>query len=153
MNKIKLREATFSDAKIIFDLSNDEEVRTNSINKNLLEWESHKKWLRLRLSDNNYKIFLFFTENNFIGQVKFEIESKTAIISISLHRDFRGKGLSSIILKNAIEHFLGENKGINSIIALIRQVNESSIKSFSKAGFVYNGNELINEERFLKYIY
>jgi len=150
---IVLREAKFDDAQIIFDLSNDEAVRINSINKNLIEWENHKKWLKLRLSDNNYKIFLFFFENSFIGQVKFEIKSKIAIISISIHPDFRGKGISSIVLKMAIEYFLRMNDAINDIVALIRPENQSSIKIFSKAGFVYKENELINQEHFLKYTY
>lgn len=150
---IILREATFNDAEIIFDLSNDDEVRTNSINKNLIEWKSHQKWLKLRLNDKNYKILLFFIENNLLGQVKFEIDSPTAIISISLHRDFRGKGLSSIVLKKAIEYFLGENDAINSIVALIRPENHSSIKSFLKAGFIFNRNEIVKEELFLKFIF
>ncbi|MHB8853411.1 MAG: GNAT family N-acetyltransferase [Ignavibacteriaceae bacterium] len=153
MTNIILREATFNDAEIIFDLSNDDEVRTNSINKNLIEWKSHQKWLKLRLSDKNYKILLFFIENNLLGQVKFEIDSPTAIISISLHRDYRGKGLSSIVLKKAIEYFLGENDAIDSIVALIRPENHSSIKSFLNAGFIFNRNEIVKEELFLKFIF
>jgi len=153
MSNIVLREATFDDAKIIFDLSNDEQVRANSIKKNLIEWQNHLKWLKIRLTDDNYKIFLFFFENNFIGQVKFEISPPEAIISISIHNDFRGKGLSAIILKRAIECFLRKNNAIKSIFALIRPENVSSIKSFSKTGFVYSKNELINQEQFFKFIY
>lgn len=153
MTDIVLREASFNDAKIIFDLSNEEDVRRNSINKKSIEWETHLQWLKSKLDDNKYKILLFFTGDKFLGQVKFEIRPPDAIISISLHRDFRGKGLSTIVLKKAIEYYLLKNNLIDNIIALIRPENESSIRSFSKAKFVLHENEMINHDLYLKYIY
>jgi len=152
MNNIILIEAALNDAKIIFDLSNEEFVRQNSINPKPIEWESHLKWLKSKLNDPNYKLFLFFSDNKFIGQVKFEIENVDAIVSISIHHVFRGKGLSSVILKLAIEYLFEKESGVSNIVALIRPDNQPSIKGFSKVGFSPCGEKILGQEMFLNYV-
>jgi len=151
MDEIILREADFKDAEIIYNLSNDKEVRKNSINRSPLDYENHKKWLQLKLADDNYKIYLFFIKKNFIGQVKFDIKSDSAIVGISLSENFRGKGYSTVILRIAIKKIFEIYGGVINIIALIREDNQASVKSFLKSGFEFRDLEKINGEVFLKY--
>ncbi|MBI1938243.1 MAG: UDP-2,4-diacetamido-2,4,6-trideoxy-beta-L-altropyranose hydrolase [Ignavibacteriales bacterium] len=147
-----IRRAVQDDSKIIFDLSNDPSVRVQSINQNQIEWEEHQKWFSKKLTDNNYIFFLVFDkEDNFIGQVKFELGKETAVVSISLTQDFRGIGLSKKILIDAAARIFSSHN-IKNIIAYIRPENTASIMGFKSAEFKSIGRETINGESFLKYV-
>lgn len=150
MIHLTFREAKFQDAKQIYQLSNDKDVRENSINSNLIEWESHVKWLENKLKDTNYKILLFFCENHFVGQIKYEIDGKVAVISISLVSEFRGLGLTKEMFSLSFE-FLFNTSDVVTIYALIKSNNLSSIKSFKKVGFNPVAKLLINNEDYVKY--
>ena len=147
-----LRNAVYMDSKMIFELSNDPGVRINSINKAGIDWRSHQEWYDEILGRKNYIFLLAFDKNdNFIGQVRFEIKDTTAVVSISLTKEFRGKGLSRKILKEACTKiFLDEN--IATVTAFILPGNLASIKGFSSAGFIQNGEEDILSETYLKFI-
>lgn len=151
MDKITFREATFEDSKITFDLSNDKEVRNNSINKNQINWEEHLKWLKNKLEDRGYKIYLFYMEKVFVGQVKFEINAQEAVISISISEEFRGQGLAQNILEKSIQNLISQFNNIKTITAYIKQNNIASTKSFSKIGFIFEKEEEIKNEKFKKY--
>ena len=147
-----LRNAVQTDSKKIFELSNDPDVRINSINKGSIDWKSHQEWFDEILGRKNYIFLLAFDKNdNFIGQVRFEIKDTTAVVSISLTKEFRGKGLSKKILKEACAKiFLDEN--IAAVTAFILPDNLASIKGFSSAGFIQKGKEEILSEIYLKFI-
>lgn len=152
LENISFREATLSDAKILFQLSNDDKVRENSINRNKIEWENHVKWLNEKIISDNYYIYLFFDDKNFIGQVKFEIEDVEAIISISIVKEYRGKKLAIPMLRKGIESILNKAKSIEKIFAYIKPENLSSIKSFNKIGFNFQDQVEINNEKFNRYL-
>lgn len=158
MNNIKkeniiIREAKLDDAKIIFELSNDLSVRKNSINKNKINWEEHVNWLRKKINSDNYLIYLFFSEGEFIGQVKFEIQNSEAIIGISIVREFRGKKLAVPLLQKGIKAILKSDKKINRIIAYIRPENKASENSFIKVGFSFYDRVEINNEKFNRFLF
>jgi len=147
-----LRKAYLLDSKIIFDLSNDPAVRIQSIHKSGIDWKSHQEWYDEILGQKNYIFLLAFNEkDNFIGQIRFEIKDITAVVSISLTKEFRGKGLSKNILKEACAKiFLDEN--IATITAYILPDNLASIKGFSSAGFIHSGEKEILTDTYLKFI-
>lgn len=147
-----IRSAVQNDSKIIYDLSNDPSVRIQSINQNQISWKEHQNWFSKKLADDNYIFFLAFDkEDNFIGQVKFELENENAIIGISLTKDFRGSGLSKKILIDTTKRIFS-SYNIKNIIAYIRPENTASIRSFESAEFKFSGREIINGEIFLKYV-
>ena len=151
LENIIIREASLNDAKILFELSNDDRVRENSINTDKIEWENHVNWLKEKIISSNYYIYLFFYDKNFIGQVKFEIEDKEAIISISIVNEYRGKKLAAPMLLKGIESFLKIAKNVEKIVAYIRPENQSSIKSFNKVGFNLHEQTMIKKIKFNKY--
>lgn len=152
-NNIIVREATLSDATILLNLSNDEEVRKNSINTSKIEWEDHISWLTKKIIDNDYCIYLFFLENELIGQVKFDIQESEATISISIDSNFRRKGLSKFLLTEGIRKLYNNRKIIKNLIAYIKPFNEDSINGFLKVGFVFIEDVYINNELYNKYIF
>jgi hypothetical protein len=65
---VVIREATQDDVKIVFDLSNDPVVRSNSIRPGLIDWDEHQRWFAKKILDKNCIIFLAFKpEGEFIG--------------------------------------------------------------------------------------
>ena len=95
--ELQIRLANIDDMKNVFDLSNDDTVRKNSINQNKIEWEDHVKWFRNRIDKSHF----YIVENKnkeFVAQVRFD-EQLESTISISITKNFRGKGLASEIIK------------------------------------------------------
>ncbi|OGU68970.1 MAG: hypothetical protein A2499_15025 [Stygiobacter sp. RIFOXYC12_FULL_38_8] len=148
--KFYLRKATIEDAKPIFDLSNENLVRENSINQKKIMWENHLKWLPNKLCDNNCFYLLAFTpENLFIGQIRFDVSEKETTIGISITKEFRGKGLSADILIHSAGLFFKNYPQVKNIVAKINKDNEASLNTFIKAGYIYSHKESINNNEFL----
>lgn len=148
-----LRRATLYDSKIVFDLSNDPIVRSQSINKNQIPWDEHLKWFENKINDKNYFFLLSFDKSdNFIGQIRFQIEDNSATVSISITEKFRGKGLSKKIIIEGCEKVFNEFNNIKKIFAYILPENTASINGFKSAGFKFVKEEIINNEKYLKFI-
>jgi len=113
MKQLTFRFATIEDAKIIFDLSNDSSVRANSFNKESLVMENHVAWLKSKIDDFENIIMLFFKENDFVGQIKFnKINLTQANMSISVASNYRGKGLSNEMYDSSLEFMFETRKDI-----------------------------------------
>ncbi|MGK9369151.1 GNAT family N-acetyltransferase [Melioribacter sp. Ez-97] len=151
-DKFYLRKAVPEDSKIVYELSNDPSVRMQSINKNPIAWDEHTVWFDKKVNDNNYLFLLAFDrEDNFIGQIRFEIENTAAVVSISLTEKFRGKGLSKKIIKEGSRRLFNEYPNVVSITAYILPDNSASLRAFEAAGYKPAGEELINNELFNKF--
>jgi RimJ/RimL family protein N-acetyltransferase len=74
------------------------------------------------------------------------------MIGITVAPSFRGKGLASRLLKKSCDKFISTTHR-NKIYAYIKNDNIPSIKSFERAGFVFNNNVKINDIQALEYIY
>jgi spore coat polysaccharide biosynthesis predicted glycosyltransferase SpsG/RimJ/RimL family protein N-acetyltransferase len=152
-NLFYIRFADITDSKIVFDLSNDPSVRSQSINPSSITWESHQEWFAKTINDNNYFFFLAFDKkNDLIGQIRFQVEKENAIVSISIKSEYRGKGLSKKILADTCSRVFSLSLTVKKIIAYILPDNSPSINGFKSAGFILAGNEPINEKIFLKFI-
>jgi RimJ/RimL family protein N-acetyltransferase len=147
--ELYFRHATMEDAKLIFELSNENLVRENSINQGKIIWEDHLKWLPSKLNDGNCFYLLAFTkENLFVGQVRIDATNEDSIIGISISPEFRGKGLSSSLLLNSAKLFFDSFSYVNGITAKIVENNSPSIIAFTRTGYKYSHNELINNKVF-----
>ncbi|MBN1637370.1 MAG: UDP-2,4-diacetamido-2,4,6-trideoxy-beta-L-altropyranose hydrolase, partial [Ignavibacteriales bacterium] len=146
------RKATKNDSELIFNLSNDKLVRNNSINTEEILVDTHIKWFDEKLKDENYIILLAKDKNDiFIGQVKFELHNDNAIISISICKNYRGKGFAKKMLEKSCGYIFENYNNINEINAYIRPENISSKKSFEGVGFIYDCKEKIREDIFYLY--
>ncbi len=151
-NGFYLRNAVDADSQKVFDLSNDPVVRSQSISPNTIKLNDHTKWFAEKVRKEDYIFLLAFDKNvNFIGQIRFEIKNTTTVVSISLAKEFRGKGLSKKILKEACTKIFLET-GVSTITAYILPDNTASINGFKSAGFIQSDESIINEKRFLKFI-
>lgn len=147
-----LRRALESDSMTVFNLSNDRVVRLNSISRSPIKWLSHLEWYSEKIKDEQCLFLLAFSANDeFVGQIRFDIENEKAQINISIDKNFRGKKLSSPLIIKSSFQFLFQNPDIKVILAYIRPTNTSSIKAFMKAAYIFSHEEYINNEKFIVY--
>jgi RimJ/RimL family protein N-acetyltransferase len=134
---IEFREANITDLLTYFEWFNDSIVRSSSFSLKEVSFKNHEKWFIKKLKDTNCMLLIFFEANNPVGQVRFEKGTfNNALISISISKEYRGKGFSKHILNKASKYF--QSKNPNFIIeAYIKKNNISSIKSFEKASFKF----------------
>ena len=126
-----IRLAEPRDMKNVFDLSNDDTVRAMSIHPEKIEWESHVKWFENALNNPDVLFYVAETaDGDFIGQVRFTRDNADWVVSISLVKKYRGKGLASGLLRKSIELSHLEN-----VTAYIYNTNGASLKAFEKADF------------------
>jgi RimJ/RimL family protein N-acetyltransferase len=134
---IYFRFADENDCKLLFDWRNDEGVRKKSGDTSELKYDSHKTWFLNALNNSDIIIFIMLNEKyQEIGQVRLNISNKENVISISLDKEFRGKGYGTLAIKKSSELFINKFK-TGQIIAKIKKDNIPSIKSFEKAGYVF----------------
>lgn len=139
-----IRLATIDDMKKVFELSNDDMVRKNSINQKKIKWEDHIIWFKNRIQRINEPFYIVESlDKEFIAQVRFDKKDEQ-IISISISEDFRGKGYASKIIKRC-----SEISGKKEIIAFIKEENTISQKAFIKADYKF----ISKENGYLKYIF
>lgn len=121
----------------LFDLANDPFVRQNSFSTEDITLEEHTKWLHSLLKNTAIWLYTVRSHTNaLVAQIRFNKTDKKTIISLSISKDFRGKGLAEKIIKEACTTYLSEY-GNTLIEAQIKEANTASQKSFKKAGFEY----------------
>lgn len=134
-SSLNLREATKEDAKLIFDWANDPGVRAVSFSSEPIVWENHLTWFTAKLSDANYHIWVAEDKAGTpLGQVRFQLEDDTAMISISLDAGHRGKNRGSLLIWTACRKLFTESD-VSQVLAYIKADNQASMRAFEKAGF------------------
>lgn len=135
---LSFRKASIWDLKLYFDWANDSEVREQSYNSNIIDFENHKKWFESKLNDYSCLMLIFQNEENQnIGQIRIQKENaNTALIGMSIASEHRKKGYAKEMLKIASDYFLDANKKM-LINAFIKERNLRSKYAFEKAGFEF----------------
>jgi len=133
---LKLRDAAFEDAQLLFDWANDEEVRNNSINQGQIKWDNHVHWLKLKLSDLTAKIFILENNDNPVAQIRIDQEGAYWTIDYSVDKAYRGKGYGKIIVTRIIEKYPSY-----PFRAVVKKNNIASRKVFENLGFKHCHSE------------
>ncbi|AGX44911.1 GNAT family N-acetyltransferase [Clostridium saccharobutylicum] len=124
--EIELKQASKKDCDLLFIWANDIQVRENSFNSEKIMYEDHLNWFNNKISCDECVIFILYFDEIPIGQVRVDIENENGLISYSIDRNYRGKGLSIAMLsKLEIEI----NKSENCIRKLVGRVKFTNIAS------------------------
>jgi RimJ/RimL family protein N-acetyltransferase len=132
---LTFRKATIDDARLYFEWANDETVRKNSFNQEVIEFEDHVKWFEQKLRSPACHFYIFFNEQGQpVGQVRIDKQNEEIIIGVSVDAKYRGQDLAWKMLSMACGDYLGRHPDA-SIKAYIKESNAASVKAFKKAGF------------------
>lgn len=137
-------ETENNDIQLVYNLSNDADVRKNSFSHHTISWAEHQSWYSKMLTDSDILLFLIFENANFIGQVRFDRKEdvKSPIINISISKEYRGKGFASGCLKLALDELKILWPSTIKIIAHVLYENKASNLFFSRNKF-----ELVKEDQ------
>jgi UDP-2,4-diacetamido-2,4,6-trideoxy-beta-L-altropyranose hydrolase len=132
---LKLRPVCRNDCELLWKWANDPEVRMASFSSEPIPWGQHVEWFNRRIDDPNCLIYIALNSQNVpIGQVRYDIDSNDAIISISVDDQFRNQGYGSVIIKKSCEDLFCTT-AVQAIHAYVKSSNETSARAFRKAGF------------------
>lgn len=133
MPEIVLSLATLDDSDDLYCWRNDEITRSMFINTEPVRKQDHDKWIQTTLQNPDRILLIAHFGTDKIGTIRFDIDERTALVSITVSPQHRGKKLASAILL-AAENTLPQK--ITTLRAEIKTANCASIKSFQKAGFL-----------------
>lgn len=133
------RLATTDDIQIYFEWANDPATRQQSFNSEPISWENHVDWFARKVADPNALLLVFeVASGDPMGQVRFEKQADgEVIIGVSVDAYFRGKGLASMLIRNAVRECI-EQWGNVPISAYIKPENKASVRAFERAGFHFD---------------
>ena len=135
LSTLELRRTVEADCKIFWEWANDPEARAGSFRNQAISWEVHEKWFRAKLADPKAILYTAIDKDGQpVGEARFQMEGKRALLSISLGASFRSRGLGRKILTVATEK-LFHDSDIEFIDAYVKPTNESSRRLFAGAGF------------------
>ena len=131
---MRLRKADLSDSNDILSWRNDETTRRFSVNKDVVSQGEHDKWFRRKLDDPDTDFYIGIDGDCKLGLVRIERTAEnTAEVHINMNPEFRGRGLGTGLLGEAVA--LGLKK-YERLIARVFTDNPASVRIFEKAGFV-----------------
>lgn len=145
-NNSNFREVKEEDCIKIFEIANDDEVRQSSFNSEKINLENHKIWFKNILKDNSVKFYVLEYKNDLIGQLRLDFDEEFPVISISVNKEYRGLGLSKILLSKGLDLVNGK------VVAYIKEDNSRSISFFKSMGFKKDSNVVIKDCPALKFI-
>ncbi|MBN1930572.1 MAG: GNAT family N-acetyltransferase [Desulfobacterales bacterium] len=141
---IQLRPIEKKDCRLLWLWANDPETRANSFSPAHIPWDRHVQWFESKFNDPKAIFFIALNDKNIpIGQVRFDILKKKAVISVSIAPDLRGKGYGSKIIYMA-SHLLLNSSDIYLIHAYIKKANFASTGAFITAGYNRINSENLN---------
>ena len=134
-NKIKIRLATISDSKSLFDWRSDEISRAMFFNESSPSIEEHNIWLEKSLSNVDRTLYIGELGDEKIGMCRFDFKQseRLADVSINVSPTSRGRGLGKKLLFESVECYLEKNK--HNLLAKVKPNNLASLKIFDSVGF------------------
>ncbi|MDP2038991.1 MAG: bifunctional UDP-2,4-diacetamido-2,4,6-trideoxy-beta-L-altropyranose hydrolase/GNAT family N-acetyltransferase [Ignavibacteria bacterium] len=141
------RNVISKDSALLFNLLNDKLIRANSVYEMPLKWGDHLDWFTGKLMDDDcYFLLAFTTADQFIGQVRFDIKGYYAEINVSIHSDWRGKGIAKLVVFNASFKCFHEKPNVGYIHTHIKPHDSQSLGVFTQAGYALTEKETINNQ-------
>lgn len=146
-SKLKFRKAVIADSRFIWELANDPKVRDVSFSSDQICWDDHQVWFKNKLSDDNCLFFIVENDKGEkVGQIRFDLKKDKYIISLSMVKEFRGKGLGSEMIIAGSKLLFEIKPDVNKIFAYIKCDNIASIRVFEKSAYQHQGKTSINDK-------
>lgn len=137
VSKLIIKNADTNDCIDIFNWRNNPESRKMFLISRKVTWDEHKEWFKNSLLNPRKVLLICYDEiKEKVGIVRFDIENTQTLISINLNPSKRGRGLSSQCLTESIKFFVSNYNLKGRIVAIVKEENIRSIKSFKSSGFI-----------------
>ena len=124
-----LRCVELEDMKLLYEWRNDKIVRMNSLNSDIISYDTHCKWFKEKIKSKDSQIYICMKDNQPIGQIRIECDEEEAEISYLIAAEYRGKGYGREIIKLLEQEVIRDIK-IKKLVATVKGSNIASQKCF-----------------------
>ncbi|MCR5177212.1 MAG: GNAT family N-acetyltransferase [Anaerovibrio sp.] len=129
-----LRVADENDKLLLFEWSNDPEVRKNSFNTDSISLPEHEQWLKNALADGNTLIYILMEKDIPVGQVRL-VHGDCWQVNYSIAAGCRGKGYGKRIIHMAENELIQAGHAKERLYAEVRPDNVASQRIFLGLGY------------------
>jgi RimJ/RimL family protein N-acetyltransferase len=141
---LTLRKATLEDGGFLLRVRNEDDVRLQSKNQELISEETHKKWLTHNLGDADSAVWIIERQHEKVGYIRAQKleqpgESGKWLLSIALEPFSRGRGYGSWAITEACR-LLQTDYRADTIVAEVKNKNSVSLRVFKRMGFIMAAN-------------
>lgn len=144
---ITLRPAQKDDCFLIWEWANDPVTRAQSFSTHFIPRENHRRWFHQKLNETTTLFYIALgPENRPIGQIRYQIENTSAVVSVSVAPDSRGLGYGAAIIQSGSQE-IWQTTHVDLIHAYIKSENIASLRAFEKAGFENAGMTAVEKEQ------
>lgn len=123
---------------IVYDWANDETTRQNAFNTRPIPYDEHVKWYTKKIDDENTLLYICKQGDSNVGQIRVELDGNQGIISYSVDKNYRGKGIGKQLLRYAEElaksYFCCTDSRID-LVGKVKHTNIPSQKCFISEGY------------------
>lgn len=133
---MELRKATMDDAEAILCWRNDETTRAGSFTQKIITLDTHKNWMKSKLSDEKCRMLMLVDGDELLGNIRLDLEgenSEIAEISYMINPECRGRGYGKDILRMVEKELPATVKVLTGFVKL---ENVASQKCFESSGYV-----------------
>ena len=131
-----IRLARLDDAKLLWDWSNDPQVRAMAFEPAPVPWDQHAAWVRDRLADERPLLLMLETaEGAPVGQCRFDVVPEGREMDFSIAAECRGRGWGVRLLQEAMCLARRRLPPDTRLIARVLAINERSLAICRRAGF------------------
>jgi len=139
-NNPELRKATELDCEILFEWFNDPSTRVNSLSQTPVSWSDHNRWFYNQLKSKDAYQFILECLGLPVGQIRFDFQGDSWLLSYSIDRDFRGRGYGRLIVELGLKSVT--NVKSCPIRAIVKSRNLASIHIFDSLSFTRCESEI-----------
>jgi UDP-2,4-diacetamido-2,4,6-trideoxy-beta-L-altropyranose hydrolase len=151
--KFRLRKACVKDARLVWEMANELSTRAVSFSSDMIPWDTHVEWFNAKLKDPNCQFFIAVDEQDVtLGQIRFDVHEKGALVSVSLAANCRGRGYGEALIRQGSAQVFRETN-IDFIKACIKPENTTSARAFFKAGYQLVGDSIVKGHFAQEYIF
>ena len=136
---LSVRKALESDLQQFLDWRNDPAVVAASVTQGTIAMGDHEPWFLRKLASDDCSLYVVEHDSTPAGQVRFDIEGHSATINYSLDAAFRGLGLATASVNEAIKAFRAEHGEVTELVAYVKPDNPASCRVFEKLDFEMDG--------------
>jgi len=145
--QVRVRSARDADCEAMHEWRNEAAVRLASRDPAPIDYETHRRWFTSTLADSGRLLLVGEVAGKPVGVVRYDIDGRSARLSIYLAPGSEGQGFGAELLQ-AAESRLGEARPeVEHVVAEVLGINEPSRRLFESSGFALRESRYVKEIR------
>lgn len=137
---VTLSIAESHDSDSLLAWRNDPAAIAASLDSSPVSQGDHDRWFARVIADPLRTIYIArdSSSGERVGMCRFDCvaDQSSAVISINVAPDWRGRGVGGLVLSAALSRFHEDHRKARTIVAHVRRDNAASTRLFLAAGFV-----------------